>query len=992
MRVFLLAAALAAGLCVPAVALALPNQVAQEGLVYDDNGRAFEGPHDIRVRLYAAPAGGVAFFDEVHPNVEFFAGYYFIDIGSIQPLNVVDINRPTVYLGLSIDQGADLVPRTALRKVPASFVADIALNVTGNITPNTVSAGGRVVINDLGRWVGDPTGLAGPAGAQGVQGPAGPQGAQGAQGPAGGGGADADPVAVVPLVVAALAADPAALHYVRDDQADTKAGALNMQGGDLTMTGGDVVMQGGSISFPPAQNRLALDLQNNDLRAANLISINDPGPDGAISWTGTDAKVFVSPLDGSNADGFLRVINSGGISLEGAVQMSADLTMAPGANISLNDRAITGVGDPGISFADPGPDGALSWGGSQASILVSPLDGSNADGYLRLINDGGISLESPVRASSDLWVMGRLGVGTIDPASRVEFRDDRARDTGITVRNWQPNARTRPFVQFMGRTPAAQATTGMIRLLSGADAGGNDARNEAGLEFLVSSGAAGAMRSAMTVQHDGDVGVGTAAPLGRLHVNGANSNTNPVVIQSNSPGLYFFDSETLNGSVRHDSFAVEVDDDKFFIGSKAKANSTTPGVGSRSFTVQSNGNVGIGTRSPAQKLEVAGNLRMDFKSAARPVIELFQNNVHRWDIGANSNGALHFMQSASGWANSELVLAANGNVGVGTIAPAQKLDVAGNTYVSGRVGIGHAGNWHQNLSVKRGLALQGDGNDSTSYLQMFLDGSNNTVFQLFGAQGWVNRMLINNDNGHVGIGTDAPLGRLHVAGADSRSTPVVIQSTSPGLYLFDNETSNGALRYDSFAIEVDGNNFYVGAKAKATSATPGSGDRSFRIKSDGDVRTTGGLDVGKVLTIRAPSSVRHAGVFSFVHPAGGYARGQEWAQRYYHIRTPDTNGNGDMFRYDIRGYSYGIGRPLSFTFVGYLYTTLIHTFAENNTSNGIRCTTYIGSDRHLYLKFGPVRQYYNSFTLDYQSGSTGERLDHGHAAYSITLTAGDVKL
>ena len=43
--------------------------------------------------------------------------------------------------------------------VPVAFRADLADNVTGNITPSSVSVGGNVVIDQNGSWVGDPTGL-----------------------------------------------------------------------------------------------------------------------------------------------------------------------------------------------------------------------------------------------------------------------------------------------------------------------------------------------------------------------------------------------------------------------------------------------------------------------------------------------------------------------------------------------------------------------------------------------------------------------------------------------------------------------------------------------------------------------------------------------------------------------------------------------------------------------------------------------------------------
>ena len=86
-------------------------------------------------------------------------------------------------------------------------------------------------------------------------------------------------------------------------------------------------------------------------------------------------------------------------------------------------------------------------------------------------------------------------------------------------------------------------------------------------------------------------------------------------------------------------------------------------------------------------------------------------------------------------------------------------------------------------------------------------------------------------------------------------------------------------------------------------------------------------------------------------------RGQEWAWRYYHIRTPDTAGNSEMFRYDLTGYSYGIAQPISFTWVGYLYSgnrRLIQARAvTNHPQKGVGVSHYQGSDGHLYLKFGP---------------------------------------
>lgn len=61
------------------------------------------------------------------------------------------------------------------------------LDVGGNI-----AVGGRVVVSNIGKWMGDTAGFAGPQGLQGPQGPQGPQGSQGPQGPQGSQGPQGD--------------------------------------------------------------------------------------------------------------------------------------------------------------------------------------------------------------------------------------------------------------------------------------------------------------------------------------------------------------------------------------------------------------------------------------------------------------------------------------------------------------------------------------------------------------------------------------------------------------------------------------------------------------------------------------------------------------------------------------------------------------------------------------------------------------------------------
>ncbi|MGK0361379.1 MAG: hypothetical protein ACI9U2_003697, partial [Bradymonadia bacterium] len=147
---------------VPTFAAALPNEFTQEGLLIDAQGRALEGAHAITARIYAADVGGQPAFEERHPVVTLFDGYYAIAIGSRIALDPTLFNQPALWLAIAIDDGDELTPRTALRKVPAAMVADVALTVVGDINPSSVSVDDRLVINGDGEWVGPAAELQGP--------------------------------------------------------------------------------------------------------------------------------------------------------------------------------------------------------------------------------------------------------------------------------------------------------------------------------------------------------------------------------------------------------------------------------------------------------------------------------------------------------------------------------------------------------------------------------------------------------------------------------------------------------------------------------------------------------------------------------------------------------------------------------------------------------------------------------------------------------------
>ena len=743
---------------VPFPAHGLPNEIAQTGILTNAAGVPLNGEHSIRIRIYNAPRGGQRLFEETHRNVDVIEGRYFIGIGSQEVLPDRLFEEAQLFFSVSIDDGEEIGARLPIVKVPAAMVADIAMDVRGQIRPESIRIGNQVVINEAGEWVGSPTGLQGPAGPPGAAGPVGPMGAQGPagiQGPAGPrgpsgnageagqdgsdgqAGADADPAAVVPLVIDSLTANPNNLPFVHNGQAAQKAGHLSMTApAELRFESADPVYT-------------AIRLANHNIGGINLIEFNDPGPNEGLNWRGTAAHIFVSPLDNSHADGYLRLQNDGGISLESSIRVIG--------HTNVNNYNISGVN--AVSIHDPGPTEGLMFTGTGAKVVVSPLDDSNADGYLRLINDGGISLESSV------YIAGHI---TVNDYNVSNVNTLQINDPGPTEGLLFSGTQAKVVVSPLDNSNA----DGYLRLI-----------NDGGISLESSVHLAGHMN------------------FNNYNLSGVNT------VSINDPG-------------------------------------------------------------PTEGLIFTG-------TQAKVVVAPLDNS--------NADGYLRLINDGG-------------------------------------------------ISLESHVRITGD-------LQMEANAEINL-----------------RDQPIRGVG-------------------------NPGL-IFADPGPDGALQWAGTQAQI-----YVAP------LNNGNSDGYLRILNDGGislestVRMTGHTDM-RTFTTRSARIVRRKGVFDFTHPSGGYARGQEWANRYYHIRTPDTAGNSEMFRYDLTGYSYGIGRPLSFTWVGYLYSgnrQIINGRCRDNAGNGIGCSVYQGSDNHLYLKFGPVRQYYNSFVLDYQSGSTGERIDHSAGGYSITL-------
>jgi hypothetical protein len=259
----------------------------------------------------------------------------------------------------------------------------------------------------------------------------------------------------------------------------------------------------------------------------------------------------------------------------------------------------------------------------------------------------------------------------------------------------------------------------------------------------------------LTVDNDGKVGIGTTSPSAKLHVDGDAIITGKVTAQE-------FHTEFVSASIIYQSGSTKFGDTSDDIHSFSGSLRVT-GSGDHYFT---DGNVGIGTTSPDDKLHVVGNLFIENLS---PEITLETGASHyNWQIAAQENvdAGLEFSvgsqdADASNDTFSPLMTIKNtGNVGIGTTSPANKLEVNDTQTTIPQFQIRETSSaYHRFGILKSGSFVHfvEPGNDGLSAAEYL--------------------MTINMNGNNVGIGTTSPYSKLE-AYQSAAGAPLRLRSES----------------------------------------------------------------------------------------------------------------------------------------------------------------------------------------------------------------------
>jgi len=100
--------------------------------------------------------------------------------------------------------------------------------------------------------------------------------------------------------------------------------------------------------------------------------------------------------------------------------------------------------------------------------------------------------------------------------------------------------------------------------------------------------------------------------------------------------------------------------------------------GSERMRVDTSGNLGIGTSSPATKLNVIGDIQLSRSATASDAALNFGSNANNYIYSGNANNLMAFATNGS----ERIRITSGGDVGIGTSSPGTKLQVNGQTRIS----------------------------------------------------------------------------------------------------------------------------------------------------------------------------------------------------------------------------------------------------------------------------------------------------------------------
>jgi len=449
------------------------------------------------------------------------------------------------------------------------------------------------------------------------------------------------------------------------------------------------------------------------------------------------------------------------------------------------------------------------------NISCSVITASLFNGIATNIS-GGVANYIPIWASgttlssSNIYQTGgNVGIGTTSPGQKLSvaggtmtFSAGGLSNPAVGIGNTQAAAQAElaGFYTY-DSSSGYQGWIGGIAV--GGEAGGWGAKT---LRFQVPDGSGNPVNALNILGGNGYVGIGTTAPGATLDVSAFSSIRGPEIRLTDRTVIAAARNWVIGnavGNLSYGSFGI----------SYGSSQGATPDANT-ALAILNNGNVGIGTTSPATKLHISGAtgvassmLLTDTTDSAEMVFRPVSGGglIAVTDPKDILFGTYSTPSGLSGYTQN-MVIKGSGNVGIGTTSPRAKLHVStGSIQLEENYGI----NWLVSGTTRRMLAYAGSNiyfgsidNDIATNNYYRAGSTGVHIFETNGGE----KMRITN-TGNVGIGTDTPGGGLDVrvvgAGIATQKTAdsVRLGSSASGRSSIWLDTSNTTYTWRAWFIE-----------------------------------------------------------------------------------------------------------------------------------------------------------------------------------------------